>query len=184
LHSKFSVGYSIVQTPSRKPERIRIGRHTPAKGIVLSSDMPLILWCTICTHDRIPWLLQSVVMRTLHACWSHPSNAWLVGDYLIMPDHVHFFTCPRRASDDVDIERWAAFSKDAFSKLVDNLSWRWQRGIFHTRMRSDQHYQEKRDYMRDNPVTAGLITNPDAWPWHGRIHDLHAHIRSFGNPPS
>jgi putative transposase len=98
-----------------------------------------------------------------------------------MPDHVHFFCCPRRISEGVDIERWTAFCKDAFSKQANNLAWRWQRGIFHTRMRSEAHYQEKLEYMRDNPVTAGLVAAPDDWPWRGQVHDLHAHIRSFGD---
>jgi putative transposase len=172
-----------VKLPFRNDEGNLIGRHTAAKGIVLSSDMPLILWCTVCTHHRAPWLPQTAAMHALHHCWSHPSNAWLVGDYLLMPDHVHFFCCPRRVSEGVNIERWTAFFKDTFSKQVNNLAWRWQRGIFHTRMRSNAHYQEKLEYTRDNPVTAGLVTTSDEWPWRGQVHDLRAHIRSFGDPP-
>lgn len=160
----------------------QIGRHTPQKGVVLSADMPLILFCTVCADDRGTWVAQATVMEALHHVWQQEDNAWLVGDYVLMPDHAHFFCCPRCMSVGITVERWTAFWKDRFSKRVGQLGWRWQRGVFHTRMRTDAHHAEKRDYMRDNPVTAGLVTCADDWPWRGRVHDLDGFIRSFGEP--
>jgi hypothetical protein len=52
-------------------------------------------------------------------------------------------------------------------------------------MRSDEHVREKEEYMRDNPMKAGLVEKPEDWPWRGQVHDLVAHIRSFNQcPPS
>ena len=162
-----------------------IGRKTPAKGVVPSSDMPLILWCTVNANDRsLPWLAQSDVMHALHGVWSGHEHAWLVGEYLLMPDHLHFFCCPRSISEGVTVEKWTGYWKDRFAKRVRQPQWRWQDGLFHTRMRSDEHYREKQEYMRQNPVKAGLAANPEDWPWQGRVHDLSAHIRSFGEPKS
>ena len=138
-----------------------VGRRTPARDVVLSSDMPLVLFCTVCADDRGTWVAQEEVMRTLHQIWKNTATAWLVGSYVLMPDHLHFLCCPRVDREDVEIERWTAFWKDSFAKATKRPAWRWQRGLFHTRMRSDQHLQEKLDYIRDNPVLKGLIARSE-----------------------
>jgi putative transposase len=162
-----------------------IGRRTPAKGVVLSSDMPLILFCTVCAQDRGRWVAQADVVEALHDIWLHEAKAWLVGRYVIMPDHLHFFCCPQQINDAVDVEKWVAFWKDRLTKRLKRAEMQWQRGVFHTRMRSDEHVREKEDYMRDNPVKAGLVAKPEDWPWRGQVHDLAAHIQSFNQrPPS
>ena len=51
-------------------------------------------------------------------------------------------------------------------------------------MRHDDHYKEKQDYIRDNPVKAGLAGTPEDWPLRGQVHDLVAHIQSFNQHPS
>ncbi len=159
-----------------------IGRRTPAKGVVLASDMPLTLWCTVCSRDRARWVAQEVVLEALHEIWQNVADAWLVGDYVLMPDHVHFFCCPQRISEWPTVERWVGFWKDRFARKICQPQWRWQDGLFHMRMRSDAHYREKEDYMRKNPVKAGLVAHSEDWPWRGQVHDLSAHIRSFGHP--
>ncbi len=121
-------------------------------------------------------------MAVLDEVWRKAATAWLTGEIVLMPDHVHFFCCPRRISEGVAVERWVSFWKDAFAKRIDRMDWRWERGVFLTRMRSDAHYAEKLEYMRQNPVKAGLVKGPEDWPWRGRVHDLSAHIRSRGEP--
>jgi REP element-mobilizing transposase RayT len=36
-----------------------------------------------------------VVIELLRDLWSDPANAWLIGDFLLMPDHLHFFVTPK-----------------------------------------------------------------------------------------
>src|SRR4051794_15793416 len=113
-----------------------VGRRTPAKGVVLSSDMPLILFCTVCAGEAgVTWVAQGGVARLLRGLWSEQRNAWIVGEYVLMPDHVHFLCCPRRISEGVEVERWVSFWKDGFAKVIDRQEWRWERGVFHVRMR-------------------------------------------------
>ena len=150
---------------------IPIGRRTPAKGVLPTHNGATILWCTVCADQRGDWCAQQSVMSLLRELWSDPANAWLVGDFLLMPDHLHFFVTPKEGPW-VEVERWTAFWKDRFSKRCANTAWRWQRGLFHHRLRSESEYRDKCVYMLNNPVRAGYVEEPDAWPWRGRIHPI------------
>lgn len=146
-----------------------VGRCTPAQGVWPTFDGSTILWCTVCADQRSSWCAQEAVFAILREVWSDACNAWLVGDFLIMPDHVHFFATPKNGPW-VEVERWTAFWKDRFSKRTPDPSWRWQRGLFHHRLRSEQDYLEKITYMHQNPVRAGLVQAPESWGWQSRIH--------------
>lgn len=41
----------------------------------------------------------------------------------------------------------------------------WQEGFFDHRIRSKGSEEEKADYIRMNPVRAGLVTRPENWPY-------------------
>lgn len=160
-----------------------IGRQYPSKGVVLSPDMPLILWCTVRANERgVKWVAQETVMRLLQDIWQQQATKWRVGEFVLMPDHLHFFCCPENIRQGVEVERWTGFWKDQLSKKLREPQWRWQDGLFHTRIRSDAHYAEKLEYMRQNPVKAALVKSPEDWPWKGLVWDLDAHNRSFGKP--
>jgi putative transposase len=45
----------------------------------------------------------------------------------------------------------------------------WQRGFFDHVLRSDESYAQKWNYVRENPVRAGLVKNPDDWPFSGEL---------------
>jgi putative transposase len=40
-------------------------------------------------------------------------------------------------------------------------------------LRSSESYSGKWNYVRDNPVRAGLIASADDWPYFGTIEDLY-----------
>jgi len=42
---------------------------------------------------------------------------------------------------------------------------RWQRNFFNHRLRHDESKREKFEYIRQNPVRAGLIRAADEWPY-------------------
>jgi putative transposase len=46
---------------------------------------------------------------------------------------------------------------------------RWQPGFFDHLIRNEESYGEKWNYVRDNPVRAGLVTNAYDWPYKGEI---------------
>jgi hypothetical protein len=61
-------------------------------------------------------LAQPSVQRTLHDIWQNTATAWLVSDYLLMPDHLHLFCAPHDLK--FTIERWIGFWKDQLAKQL------------------------------------------------------------------
>ena len=48
----------------------------------------------------------------------------------------------------------------------------WQLDFWDTQLRRATHYDEKWDYVRQNPVRAGLVTEPEEWPYQGELYEL------------
>jgi len=145
-------------------------RTTPAKGVRVDLSGPNWVFLTVCTEKRERWLAQASVQRQLHNIWQTTATAWLVSDYMLMPDHIHLFCAPYDLK--YTIERWMGFWKDRFSKTHPDVG-TFQAGGFHHRLRNGESYSEKWQYVRQNPIRAGLIEHLDSWPYFGRVHDIH-----------
>lgn len=144
-------------------------RKTPAQGIRISLEGPTIVLLSVNSKDRVPWIAQDAVHRPLKAIW-RSADAWLVGYYLLMPDHIHLFCAPRDLS--FTIEKWMSYWKSLFSRAHVHQPWAWQRAGFHHRLRNQREFQDKWTYVRENPVRKGLVATPDDWPYQGTIHEL------------
>jgi putative transposase len=145
-------------------------RRTPAQGVHLKLDRPNWVFLTVCTEKRSPWLAQSGAQRVLHQVWKEQATAWLVSDYVPMPDHLHLFCASRDVK--FTIERWIAFWKDRFAKAHLEQG-RFQSGGFHHRLRDDESYSEKWRYAWENPVRKGLVSRAQDWPFWGKVHEIH-----------
>jgi REP element-mobilizing transposase RayT len=94
-----------------------------------------------------------------------------LGRYVIMPDHVHLFV---RGSLDFSLRQWVRILKRGLSQAMSSAPPHWQQGFFDHLIRHSESYAEKSEYVRQNPVRAGLVANPDEWPWQGEIVRLEA----------
>ena len=150
-------------------------RKHPVHGVKTDIDGPIVIFDTVCTKNRKPWLATALVHETLQAVWTE-ATAWLVGRYVIMPDHIHLFAAP--GSPEVSLDNWVQYWKSQFTKLYKNqhseksLPGRWQTEHWDTRLRSWQSYDQKWKYVRNNPVRHELVSRPDDWPFQGEIHKL------------
>jgi len=92
-----------------------------------------------------------------------------VGCYVIMPEHIHLFVC---GPDNFELGRWIGILKQCLAKRVvraPSADPIWQRACFDHVLRNDESYAQKWNYVRENPVRAGLVTNADDWPYSGEI---------------
>jgi putative transposase len=133
------------------------------------SGQPTIVFLTVCTHNRQPWLAQTDAHAILRDAWQK-AHAWLVGYYLLMPDHLHLFCAPHDLT--VTLDNWVTYWKRMFTRAATNPDWAWQSGHWDTRLRRTENYQEKWAYIRENPLRKGLVTQPDDWPYQGMLNAL------------
>jgi len=47
----------------------------------------------------------------------------------------------------------------------------WQPGFFDHRLRNDENYGQKAEYIRQNPVRAGLVNAAGDWPFFWKPRD-------------
>jgi putative transposase len=92
-----------------------------------------------------------------------------VGRYVIMPDHVHLFV---RGSPNFILGRWVGQLKQTLARAANVSRAKvqiWQEGFFDHVLRSDESYSQKWNYIRENPVRAGLVKSTADWPYQGEI---------------
>ena len=76
-----------------------------------------------------------------------------------MPDHLHGLIS---IGEDVSLSETIANFKRAASKFA-GVSW--QRNFFDHRLRASESTIAKADYILQNPVRAGLVTEEEDWPY-------------------
>jgi REP element-mobilizing transposase RayT len=85
---------------------------------------------------------------------------WWPEMLLLMPDHLHalvsFSWDPKQGMNTV-LGNWKRYTARKFGIG-------WQREFFDHRIRNDADHLEKWRYIRDNPVRAGLVEDPQQWP--------------------
>ncbi len=87
---------------------------------------------------------------------------WHITLFLLMPDHVHaLLSFPRDKSMSEVIRNWKRFHTRVNHAI-------WQEGYFDHRLRADEggtQLSAKMNYIRQNPVAAGLCATAEDWPW-------------------
>lgn len=135
-----------------------------------------IVFLTSVTHERRPLLADAGAREILTQLWSRSSelDGWFVGDYLLMPDHVHLLA--RAAVDAKPLSQWIQAWKSISSRQITARLQLpppiWQRDYFDRYLRSSDNYTDKWNYIAMNPVRRGLCGLPENWPWKGRLFDL------------
>jgi putative transposase len=134
-----------------------------------------VYFVTTCTHHRSPILTRGDAVPILHAEWKDASSrhGWLIGRYVIMPDHVHFFCAEKPGGAtrplSVFMNKWKEWTAKKLAGAGIESPPVWQKQFFDHVLRSDESYAEKWTYVRENPVRAGLVTRWEHWPHRGFI---------------
>ena len=139
-----------------------------------------IYFVTACTHERQAILANAAVHDAVEtfAAAGPAHGAWL-GAYVLMPDHIHLFVA--LDEDRIALSAWMKSLKNTLSKAMRAAgvaSPHWQKGFFDHVLRGDESYSGKWEYVRENPVRAGLVANWEDWPFRGEPFALR-----FGDGP-
>ena len=137
-------------------------------------DRHPIYFVTACSRRRKTLFARPDIYQTFVTFGRNGAEhgAW-IGAYVMMPDHLHLFV----VIDDerITLSKWWKSLKNAISKALrdaDVASPHWEKGFFDHVLRSSESYAAKWEYVRENPVRAGLVTRWQDWPYLGEIHDL------------
>ena len=93
------------------------GRKVPSKNSVRwfeGSNRAIILYVTMCTTGRAPVLACKDSFDCIVAAFRQ-ANYWLVGRFVVMPDHIHFFCAPG-IWPPYNFHKWISFVKSTISR--------------------------------------------------------------------
>ncbi len=110
--------------------------------------------------DRMASLFIDVLRSYLR------TSKFTVHDFVAMPNHVHvLLTLP----GDMSVEKAVQLIKGGFSfRAGKDLGFRgeiWQRGFSDMRVTDELSFRQHREYIKNNPVKAGLANAADEYPY-------------------
>lgn len=191
-----------VATSVTLPDRRHPSHNSVRTGL---DNRSVILFVTVCAKERRHIFDNPAAAACIVRAWEE-NLEWVVGRYVIMPDHVHF-CCAPGAWPMPSFHGWMAKWKAQVSRtfpgrgafIAPDGSGRgafiapgrdegtrqarpsrrvpplWQRDCWDTQLRQGESFGAKCDYIRMNPVRAGLVERAEDWPYQGKLCDLEWH---------
>ncbi|HKP02311.1 MAG TPA: transposase [Chthoniobacterales bacterium] len=111
-----------------------------------------------------PGLTSPAIAESLmdSARFYHRRRRWYITIFMLMPDHIHALLSfdPDKQMSRV-IGDWKRYQT-----VQHGIAW--QNGYFDHRLRDDERGEQlaaKINYIRQNPVAAGLCKRAEDWPW-------------------
>jgi putative transposase len=137
-------------------------KHKPPRLSFIYLDQP-VFFLTLCTLHRRAILDKHRVHEQFSSyCLRALDYNVAVGRYVIMPDHLHLFG---QGDQKFNLGIWVRGLK----RVVSPERNCWQPGFFDHMLRSTESYAQKWEYVRENPVRAGLVERAEEWPFQGEI---------------
>jgi REP element-mobilizing transposase RayT len=97
----------------------------------------------------------------------------MIFTYCLMPDHLHYLISPK--NEGVSVLKFT----DQFKGKTTNSSWKlgrhgklWQPRCYDHIVRQDEDLRRIADYILNNPVRKGIVSNAEEWPWNGEMNPL------------
>ena len=172
-----SVRSSLEHGSPRMDAQVDSSSRTPQRGVPtrpirkrLAHDVPLWIdpsraryFITVCCKRRgknqlaIPdpgyAVLETITSR-------HAKGIWYSHLALLMPDHAHLivsFPQTEKRTQTI-VSKWK-------ERTAKSFRIEWQRDFFEHRLRKEESFREKADYILANPVRAGLVEKAEDWPY-------------------
>ncbi|MBV9010119.1 MAG: hypothetical protein JO354_13295 [Verrucomicrobia bacterium] len=92
-------------------------------------------------------------------------TGWEVVAAMLMPDHVHLLIAPLEDRYEPVGVPIGFLKRRIRRKMSEYSNWQWQSGSFDRLLRSDESAESKWQYIRENPVRAGLVQHWSEWPY-------------------
>ena len=128
------------------------------------------IFVTFRKGNQIPFTLEARD-AILHHCLHDHGKRYELHAAVVMPEHVHLLLTPLR-----DDKGWP-YSLPQILKLLKGTSARtinrllgsggpvWQEEFFDHVLRSQESFEQKKEYICQNPVRRGLAKKPEDYQW-------------------
>jgi putative transposase len=156
-----------VNAPDRDPGRRSLPHHSPHDVI----NKSILIYVTVTVDRRRSILNRKDSVQTILDAWK-TADEWLVGRYVIMPEHMHFFCAPRVQNR--TLKQWMQFWRSSAARRWPREDEKpiWQKDFFDRQLRSGESYRQKWLYVWHNPFVAKFCSRPQDWPWQGELNTL------------
>lgn len=140
--------------------------HPPRIPVRLPWGTSVTYFLTICERDRKNAWANEGFFSGFRAAADKLTNQrlWFIRAAVVMPDHLHLLATPLQERDQ-PVGNLSAALKRWTRNQVSSPSWNWQSGSFDRLLRSTDTIERKWEYMRENPVRAGLVEQWQDWKW-------------------
>ncbi len=142
------------------PQRIYL-KHEIPPFVIIGNEHPAYFITICCKKRGINQLAEDKVwIEMLEAIKNRQERGiWICTLFVAMPDHVHaVMRFYGETQMPVAIRGWKRWMTAKFG-----IEWQW--GFFDHRLRSQSSAAEKREYILNNPVRAGLVERPSDWKY-------------------
>ena len=165
------MGKTVMNDGDNKPER----KHPAHQPVTERFNHSPIIFITVCSKNRKRIFNRKAVHDLVSRAWEK-ADRWVVGNYVLMPDHIHFF-CSPVGKEYPPLKKWVSFWKSMVSRDWPHPEEQpiWQPDFWDTQLRIGDSYREKWYYVQNNPVRAGLVAHADVWPYQGTMESLFWH---------
>jgi type I restriction enzyme R subunit/putative DNA methylase len=86
-------------------------------------------------------------------------------EWFIMPNQVHLLAEFFAGSVLWEVlKSWKSFSAHEANRILGRSGQFWQEDYFDRLIKNPIHFENARRYIRENPVEAGLVKQPEDWP--------------------
>jgi REP element-mobilizing transposase RayT len=158
--------------PKPLPQR----KHLRRIPVWLPADQPVVYLVTVCCAQRREVFGRTETVRVGAECLKRIAErqAWNVMKVCFMPDHVHVLLSPLREREQSLSDFVRAWKSCVVLRLrgIGVAGEIWQREFHDRLLRSDEKLEEKWEYVRQNPVRAGLCRIPEEYPFSGTPEEI------------
>ncbi|HOE12823.1 MAG TPA: DUF1156 domain-containing protein [bacterium] len=114
------------------------------------------------------WLKDPAISKIVADALRHfDGERYHLHAYVIMPNHVHVLVTPKGQHTLSSIlHSWKSYTGNQANKVLGRTDKKfWQPESYDHLVRDERDYWRILEYIGNNPVKAGLTTEPEKWPW-------------------
>ncbi|SFI47082.1 transposase [Planctomicrobium piriforme] len=110
-------------------------------------------------YGSCPFKKPEIAAVVLEALQHFDGDRYVLGDAVIMPNHVHLLVCLLKETEiETQCYSWKKFSATKINRLLNRTGRLWQSESFDHLVRSPEQFDGFRKYIANNPTVARLNT--------------------------